>query len=329
MTDPAALLLERGRDLTEPAMRQAVDALPGSIRHIAGYHFGWWDQYGNPFDALSGKALRPTIVLMCAESAGGTAAEAVPPAVAVELVHNFSLIHDDVMDGDTMRRHRPTVWKVFGPGPAILAGDALLTLAFDVLAVSGHPRVAEASKVLNAAVQELLEGQAEDLAFEDRETVTLAECFQMARHKTAALLETSAALGALFVGATTEITVALRSFAADIGLAFQIIDDLLGIWGSPVSTGKPIYSDLRSRKKSLPVVAAMTSGTEAGDRLAAVYGGEADLAVLARLVESAGARDWCRGQADVLTDRALAALPARKAFNGLAELARLMTSRDH
>ncbi|WP_020522065.1 polyprenyl synthetase family protein [Catelliglobosispora koreensis] len=330
MTDlAAALLLERGREVTEPALRRATDSLPGSIRHIAGYHFGWWDKFGNPSVTSNGKALRPTLVLLAAEAAGGSAAVATPAAVAVELVHNFSLIHDDVMDGDETRRHRPTVWKVFGPGPAILAGDALLTLAFDVLALSGHPRVAEASKVLNAAVVELIEGQAEDLAFEERERVSLKECFQMARHKTAALLECSATLGAIFGGASLEVAASLRAFAGDLGLAFQVVDDLLGIWGDPASTGKPVHSDLRSRKKSLPVVAAMTSGTEAGRKLAAAYGGDEDAAVLAGLVEAAGARDWCLAQADVLTDRALSALPRDPAFRALAELARLMTARDH
>lgn len=324
MTESPALL-EWGRGLTEPTLREAIDSLPGSMRHVSGYHLGWWDADGNPQHGNSGKALRPTLALLAAEAVGGEASAATAAAVAVELVHNFSLIHDDIMDGDTLRRDRPATWTVFGTGPAMLAGNAMLTLAFDALAVGDHDVAAQASKMLNHAVVELLEGQAEDLAFEKRDDVEVAECFAMLRRKTAALLECAAGLGALLGGGSASQTRRLRSYAADLGLAFQTMDDVMGIWGDPARTGKPPFSDLRSRKKSLPVVAALASGTEAGRILAIEYHNGADTSALARLIEQAGAREWCLKRAEELTNRAIDML-APPLDGALTSFARLITS---
>uniref|UniRef100_UPI0013C2CBF8 polyprenyl synthetase family protein n=1 Tax=Allorhizocola rhizosphaerae TaxID=1872709 RepID=UPI0013C2CBF8 len=302
--------LHRGRALVDPALREAVDNLPGSLRRIAGYHLGWWDAQGlHENGTAAGKALRPALALLAAEAVGGTAADALPAATAVELVHNFSLLHDDVMDGDAMRRHRPTAWSVFGVGSAILCGDALLALAFDVLAASGRPQSTEAARMLAAAVADLIAGQGEDLAFELRDDVDLNECLAMARKKTAALLEASMGLGALFGNGSASRIELLREFGADVGLAFQLSDDLLGIWGDPALTGKPVYSDLRRRKKSLPVVAALGSGAAGGARLAEAYRhrrplSDEELAALAGAVERAGGRAFCAQLAGELLGRA-------------------------
>ncbi|GGK75898.1 dimethylallyltransferase [Sphaerisporangium melleum] len=334
----AAEVLAWSRDLTGPPMRAAVDTLPPSMRRIAGYHFGWLDEHGRPASGGAGKAVRPALVLLAAEAAGGSAEDAVPAAVAVELVHNFSLLHDDVMDGDATRRHRPTAWSVFGVSGAILAGDALLTLAFDVLATASSLRTPEAARVLSAAVLDLVEGQSADTSFETREEVTLPEVVAMAEGKTGALLATSCALGGLAGGAGVERVECLRAFGARLGLAFQVVDDLLGIWGDPAVTGKPVHSDLRNRKKSLPVVAALTSGTPAGDELAAFYRREqtpspGELAHAAGLVEAAGGRAWAQAYADELLGEALAhltaATPAPRPAAELHALAHLLTHRDH
>ncbi|MEU4746867.1 family 2 encapsulin nanocompartment cargo protein polyprenyl transferase, partial [Actinosynnema sp. NPDC023658] len=302
-------VLEWSRAGLDPALRAAVDRLPDSMRAIAGYHFGWWDERGTPTGADAGKAIRPALVLLGAQAVGGAVNTALPAAVAVELVHNFSLLHDDVMDGDTTRRHRATAWHVFGVNPAILAGDALLTLAVDVLAGSGHPQAQQAIRVLSTAVQRLLEGQSADLAFEERADVRVAECVRMAEGKTGALLGGSCALGALFGGGRPDQVEQLRSFGERVGLAFQFVDDLLGIWGDPAVTGKPVYSDLRNRKKSLPVVAALTSDTPAGRELHALYHSDreltpTELARAAELIESSGARAWSQDRADDLLARA-------------------------
>ncbi|GAA0502967.1 family 2 encapsulin nanocompartment cargo protein polyprenyl transferase [Saccharopolyspora thermophila] len=330
--------LTRSRAVVDPALRVAVDRLPTRMQQIAGYHLGWWDERGNPVHADRGKAIRPAMVLLSAAAVGGDPKAAVPAAVAVELVHNFSLLHDDVMDGDVTRRHRPTAWTVFGSGPAILAGDALQALAVEVLAGCGHPEATTAVRTLHTAVLNLINGQVADLAFEDRRSVDLAECQRMARDKTGALLGCACALGAMFGGGSAEQVARLRGFGERLGLAFQHVDDLLGIWGDPAVTGKPVFSDLRTRKKTLPVVSALTSGTSAGRRLAAIYLRNqplsgSDLAHAAELIELAGGRTWSQNQADELLAAALGDLrradPGPRGAEELSALAQLVTCRDH
>ncbi|MFC0547140.1 family 2 encapsulin nanocompartment cargo protein polyprenyl transferase [Kutzneria chonburiensis] len=334
----AADVLAWSRNLVDPAMRAAVDTLPASMRRVAGYHYGWWDADGTPRSGDAGKAIRPTLAVLCADAVGGSIVDAVPAAVAVEMVHNFSLLHDDVMDGDVSRRHRPTAWTVFGTGPAILAGDALLTLAFDVLAGSGHPGSRDAMRMISTAVQDLVEGQCEDVSFEERSDVDLSECLGMAGEKTGALLACSTAIGALYGGGTTAQIEHMRVFGEHLGLAFQLVDDLLGIWGDPRVTGKPVHSDLVSRKKSLPVVAALTSGEPAAAELASLYGrqdslSDVELARAAELVDLAGGKSWTQREAVDQLDLALAELalaaPVPRAAAELTALARLVTRRDH
>ena len=331
-------VLAWSRSLVEPALRTAVDTLPSSLSRIAGYHLGWWDEHGHPVRVSGGKAIRPALALLSAQAVGGTAAKAVPAAVAVELVHNHSLLHDDVMDGDLTRRHRRTAWTVFGTNPAILAGDALLVLALDVLAASEHPAAVEAIQMLTAAVQELLNGQNADLSLEQRSGVELAECVQMAEGKTAALIGCACALGAVFGGGRPEQVGDLHGFGMHLGLAFQHVDDLLGIWGDPAVTGKPVHSDLCSRKKSFPVVAVLTSQTPAGRELAELYHRDqplsgTDAARAADLIDIAGGRAWGQAQADGLLAQAMrelqSASPAPQAAAELGALARLATHRDH
>ncbi|HEX6405497.1 MAG TPA: family 2 encapsulin nanocompartment cargo protein polyprenyl transferase [Pseudonocardiaceae bacterium] len=331
-------VLAWSRGLVEPALRSAVGTLPSSMLRIAGYHLGWWDEHGHPVRVSGGKAIRAALVLCSAQAVGGTAGASVPAAVAVELVHNHSLLHDDVMDGDLTRRHRRTAWSVFGVNPAILAGDALLVLALDVLAGSGHPAATDGTRMLTAAVQNLLDGQSADLSFEQRAAVELAECVRMAQCKTAALLSCACAMGAAFGGGRPEQVACLRGFGMQLGLAFQHVDDLLGIWGDPAVTGKPVHSDLRSHKKSLPVVAALASETPAGRELATLYDrdepcSETEAAHAAELIDIAGGRAWSQAQAEDLVAHAMRELqsagPTPRAAADLAALARLATHRDH
>lgn len=327
-------ILAWSREITDPALRDGVSQLPPSMRRIAGYHFGWWDAAGEPTPGTeAGKAVRPALVLLAAQAMGGTADVAVPAAVAVELVHNFSLLHDDVMDNDPVRRHRPTAWTVFGIADAILAGDALLALASHTLSQTGSTAV----EVLNRCVIELCQGQSSDMEFEQRDQVRLDECCKMVAGKTGSLLGCACTLGALAAGADSRRTRLLRSFGRHLGLAFQLVDDLLGIWGDPAVTGKPVHSDLANRKKSLPVVAALASGTPAAAELAQLYRrsklGPDHLVRAAALVEESGAREWARRKANQEIDLATGSLAAAdcrpQAGAELRELARLITSRDH
>jgi geranylgeranyl diphosphate synthase, type I len=302
------------RDLVSPAISGWLDRLSPDVRIVAAYHLGFAEADGTPVPGgQGGKALRPALALLSARAAGAAPERGVAAAAAVEFVHNFSLLHDDIMDGDTERRHRPTAWTVFGVGAAILAGDALLCLAQDMLLADSAPQGVWAARCLNAAVHRLIAGQGADLAFERRADVTLDECLQMAGDKTAALMACACSIGAIGVGAPAEVAMGLAGFGAHAGLAFQLTDDLLGIWGAPEVTGKPVRADLRARKKSLPVVAALTSGTAAGAELAGLLArpdalGEDDLLHAAGLVEAAGGRQWAESEADEQLSAALTSL---------------------
>jgi geranylgeranyl diphosphate synthase, type I len=323
------------RRQVEPALRALVDRLDHRNRRVAGYQLGFWDADGTPTDAV-GKGLRPAFALLAARAAGAAPAAGVPAAAAVELVHTFSLLHDDLMDGDTERRHRPTAWVVFGPGPAVLAGDALLSLAYEALAEGPHG--AAAARRLSVAVSQLIAGQAADIDFEHRSDVTLDECLQMAADKTAALVSGACALGALVAGGSDDVVEGMSRFGQQVGLAFQLVDDLLGIWGEPERTGKPVRADLHARKRSVPVVRAATSDSPAGRAFAAIYqsGGEldeADLQRASRLIEEAGAREWTAQRADELVRAAIDTvreLPVPDdVCTELSDLAAFITGRDY
>ncbi|WCD88617.1 (2E,6E)-farnesyl diphosphate synthase [Streptomyces xanthophaeus] len=333
----AAALLERTRETVNPELRRTVESLPAMMRRVAMYHFGWEHADGSPAAGLAGKAVRPALVLAAAQAVRGPAGRGEDPvraAVAVELTHNFTLLHDDVIDKDVQRRGRATAWTVFGMSDAIITGDAMMALALSVLAQDGHPASAEAAARLTACVVELCAGQQADCAFEQRANVSLDECLTMATAKTGALLGCACALGALYAGAGPDEVDAMDSFGREAGLAFQLIDDLIGIWGDPGHTGKPAGADLIARKKSLPVVAALTSGTSAGEELAALYAGPmsgAEVSAAADAVDRAGGRDWAQAHAADRMGRAVQqlsrAVPDLGAAGGLLALAEFVTRR--
>ncbi|MFD8199292.1 family 2 encapsulin nanocompartment cargo protein polyprenyl transferase [Streptomyces sp. NPDC059701] len=337
----AAELLRSSRASVDPELRSAVALLPAAMRRVALYHFGWQHADGTPASGNAGKAIRPALVLASAAALGGPGARAaaVRAAAAVELVHNFTLLHDDVMDRDATRRHRPTAWAVFGDADAILAGDALQALAVRLLATDAHPAAAAAAARLADCVMELCEGQQVDTAMERRapDEVTLGETLVMAEAKTGALLGCACAVGALYAGAADEDVRALDAFGREAGLAFQLIDDVIGIWGDPGHTGKPAGADLAARKKSLPVVAALAAGTPEAAALAELYaapyaGDEEELERTALAVERAGGRDWAQAQAADRMARAMQelarAVPEPEAAGGLLALAEFVTRRS-
>lgn len=336
----AAVILEASRASVDPELRAAIDSLPGSMRRVALYHFGWEHADGTPTAGNAGKAIRPALVLAAATALGGPTARAAAlrAAAAVELIHNFTLLHDDVMDRDTTRRHRPTAWTVFGDADAILAGDALQALALGLLAADPHPASSVAAGRVAACVVELCAGQQADTAMEKRgpADITLDEVLVMAEAKTGALLGCACAVGALYAGAAEEDVDALDAFGREAGLAFQLIDDVIGIWGDPRHTGKPAGADLAARKKSLPVVAALTSGTPAAGELAELYAAPyapADLDRTTLAVERAGGREWAQEQAADHMSRAMyelaRAIPDPESAGGLLSLAEFVTRRSN
>ncbi|NUS85766.1 MAG: polyprenyl synthetase family protein, partial [Streptomyces sp.] len=270
--------------------------------------------------------LRQALAVLGAEAAGAPGATAVAGAVAVELIHAFSLLHDDIMDGDETRRRRASVWKAYGTGPAVLAGDALFALAVQTLAESHGPHGGAAIRQLSGALGDLVRGQAEDLLFESRpwtgpDAVRTAEYRAMAEGKTGALLGCAAALGAQLAGAPEPVVTALDRAGRHVGVAFQAVDDLLGIWGDPRVTGKPVHGDLRRRKKTLPVLAALAADGPAARELAALLTGNLDADApdadapddaavhrAAELVEEAGGRAATLAEAHHHLDAARAQL---------------------
>jgi geranylgeranyl diphosphate synthase type I len=334
-TIPVAI--SEGRALVDEAMRAAVERLDPWTRRVSAYHLGWIDAEGRPVEA-GGKALRPGLALLSARAAKAAPEAALSGAVAVELVHAFSLLHDDIMDGDRMRRHRPAAWTVFGSSAAILGGDALLALAGELLLDERTRGAHWAARCLAAATRRLIAGQALDLDFEERQDVSLEECLTMSADKTAALLACACSIGAMLGEGETELINELTAFGSELGVAFQLMDDILGIWGSPGSTGKPVLSDLRARKKSLPVVAALTAGTAASGRLADLYArpephGEDELREMALLIEEAGGRAWVEAEAAQRLAEAERHLANADMDDGVraefADIARFVVARDH
>jgi geranylgeranyl diphosphate synthase type I len=337
-------VLARSRRAVEPAMRAAVDRLAPEIRQLAAYHMGWTDTDGKPVAAPGGKGIRPTLAVLGAEAAWADSPVGIPGGVAVELVHNFSLIHDDIIDTDIERHHRPTVWSVFGVGRAIVAGDALQILAHQLLLESSPVTGTAASRALADATADMIAGQADDIAFEKRRNVTVEQCTAMSAAKTGALLGCAASIGAILAGAPEATVGALRDYGRHLGLAFQAVDDLLGIWGDPATTGKPAGSDLRQRKKSMPVVSALAAGGAEADELRALILGPAEAAEslpplgpdeverATFLVEACGGREWTAVRAKSNLDAALGALERVRLsaipHRDLADLAVFVVERD-
>jgi geranylgeranyl diphosphate synthase type I len=301
-TDSVANVLERARELTQPLMRDAVDRLAPNIRNVVSYHLGWTDADGNATTVKGGKGIRAALAMLSAEAVWADTAVGAPGGVAIELVHNFSLIHDDLMDGDLERRHRPTVWALWGPSVALIAGDALSTLATDVLLACTSSASPAAAKALGEATAEMIAGQADDLAFEKRQTVSVEECMAMSAAKTGALLGCAASIGAVLADAPPTTVRALRDFGRHLGLAFQAVDDLLGIWGDPATTGKPAGNDIRQRKKSMPLVAALAAGDDEARELRALLFDESSPQANGKGHQTtSGAPDWAPVQAKPLT----------------------------
>ena len=226
------------------------------------YHMGWADEAFQSQQLPTGKRLRPILCLLACAEVGGDPVNALPAAAALEILHNFSLVHDDIEDGDETRRHRPTVWKLWGVPQGINVGDGMFALAF--AAMQRLPRRGVSAEITLKALDrftqmclDLTEGQHLDLGFETRDSVTVDEYVRMIQGKTAALVGASVGIGALIGNASQAQSGDLQRFGQSVGLAFQIQDDILGIWGNPTVTGKAAGNDILRRKKSLPLLYAL------------------------------------------------------------------------
>ena len=258
----------------EKEMR-AILALPEeTLKPLYGmmhYHMGWADQDLVPLHTYPGKHTRPFLLLLVCEAVSGDWHTAIPAAGAVELLHNFSLIHDDIEDHSPTRRGRSTVWSLWGIPHAVNVGDIMFAHAY--LAISrlqemnvSEEKIRVAFTRLNQTCISLCQGQYLDLEFEDRAQVDMALYMKMIENKTAALIACATEIGAVVGGASPAIVEHYRQFGRKLGLGFQIMDDILGIWGDPRITGKPICDDLRTKKKTLPVLHALETERKRGKR---------------------------------------------------------------
>ncbi|MFQ6121540.1 MAG: polyprenyl synthetase family protein [Dehalococcoidales bacterium] len=318
-------VFEKYRAEIDAELKLTLAQWQSPLYHMMRYHFGWVDDKGNPLPNPAGKALRPTLCLLACQAVGGDYHLALPAAAAIELVHNYSLIHDDIQDDDRERRHRPTVWSIWGKPQAINAGTAMRLLA-NVTLLRLRERGAPLEKQLCAQylIDEtslrLIEGQYLDISYESRFDISVNDYLSMIEGKTAALIACSLEIGALLGTDDKPVIESFRDIGRNLGLAFQIRDDIIGIWGDNKITGKPLGSDIWRRKKTFPILYALEkTGDGLRKELINVYQngtvGEKGIVTVLRILESVGARPQAQKTAEKYCHEAI------KAINKLALLA--------
>ena len=306
--------VEQEMRLVLRADHSEVDPFFGMIQ----YHMGWRDSELTPFSASAGKRIRPLLCLLSCESAGGEWHQALSGAAALEILHNFTLVHDDIQDASPTRRGRSTVWKIWGVEQAINAGDAMFALAH--IALGRLTRAGVAADTINRAMLRLDEtcidltyGQFQDMHFEERQTVSVQEYIQMIDGKTAALLSFSCELGAMVSDSNDLIIQHFASFGRDLGLAFQIRDDILGIWGDESLIGKSAANDIANRKKSLPVLYGLEESSALRDLYSQENEDEDFVLQAVSILNEAGAKDFAEEHEERYASSALEHLEAAQA----------------
>lgn len=301
------------------------------------YQMGWVNESLQPIEAISGKRIRPLVCMLANAASGGEWLQVTPAGAAIELLHNFSLIHDDIEDVSPTRRGRPTVWKIWGEAQAINSGDAMFTLAHTamngLLENGVEPAtVVRALRRFDETCFRLTEGQYADMDFETRDEVSVSEYIAMITGKTAVLLSLSAELGAVVAGAPQDVIDHYALFGLNLGLAFQVIDDILGIWGDETRTGKSVATDIATKKKTLPVL----YGLENSEQLRVLYRDrDADAAFVQEVVQlldevdtRAYAEERARAYSTAAIEHLTATAPAGDAGKALFQLVDMLLMRD-
>lgn len=291
------------------------------LHEMLAYHMGWAGEGAGA--ETQGKRLRPLLVLLTTAACNAKWEHALPAAAAIELIHNFSLIHDDVQDNSPLRRGRPTVWKKWGVAQAINAGDALFVLAHMALSALRENFTAEqafrSEQVIHNVCLDLTRGQFLDLHYEGCDDLTLEDYWTMIAGKTAALFSASAQVGAILGAAGEAAEQAYRDFGHYLGLTFQVQDDILGIWGDSARMGKSNESDLVSGKKSLPVLHGLSRAGEFARRRRQGRISAEEVPGLSEQLAREGARAFAQDQADRLMDLAIQSLRQADAQGEAAE----------
>lgn len=327
-------ILPKLEDELKRSVSLANDTGFGDLYEMLAYHLGWIGP-GSGLKAR-GKRIRPLMLLLTTSAAGGDWNCALPAAAAVELVHNFSLIHDDIEDDSPIRRGRPTIWKKWGMPQAINTGDAMFSLAhLTILRLESTTSTIialKSSRILHESCLQLTKGQFLDITYQEHVNLSMDAYWPMVEGKTAALLSASTGIGAVIAQCSDEVRLAYGEFGRSLGLAFQTKDDLLGIWGDAALTGKSAASDLITGKKSLPVLYGLSQNSDFSKRWAEgpIFANE--VSDIAKLLEDEGARDYTQNVSDNLTQKALDALseanPQGEAGKALVELANLLLNRQ-
>ncbi len=333
-------LLARYLPEVEEEMRavvQTADPRHADLFGMLRYHMGWADADFNPCQARTGKRIRPLLCLLTCEACGADWEQALPAASSVELMHNFTLIHDDIEDQDRTRRGRTTVWVLWGEAQAINAGDtlfALAQLALLRLSERGVPitTVVEALHSLNRTCVAITGGQYLDIGFEDRDDVSIADYLAMIERKTAALSACACEMGTTIAAAPDSQRQRLAAFGYHMGMTFQMRDDVLGIWGDPTVTGKPAGADIARRKKSLPIIHGLEQSGELRALLAQDVLTESDVHRATELLAETDSREYAEQLMLKHHSQALTALEEASvsgpAAQGLYELAQALLDRE-
>ena len=330
------------RDI-EAELKRIIGSKPSALYDILRYHLGWQDEQGYACREKPGKLTRPILCLLSCQAAGGNTSQILPAAASLELIHNFSLIHDDIEDASCERHHRPTVWKLWGQPQAVNAGDSAFTLAYLALLKLREKGIAatkvmRAIQVLGEACLELCEGQYLDIAYESRGDVTTEDYLKMITKKTAALMAASTSIGACLATEDERTVSYLYEFGKNLGVAYQIHDDILDIWGAEEKTGKPMKSDILHRKKTLPVVYGLENGKDKDrQKLKELYSQESieveDVTEVVEILNRSGARSYAQALEQQYYYQALTKLettglePSKQA--PLREAARSLMERDY
>lgn len=337
-------ILSRYTDAIEATIADNLSDVLPDLGNIIRYHLGWIDENCQPATKGRGKMLRPTIHLLVYEAITGQVNTALPTAAFLEMLHNFSLLHDDIEDNDRERRGRPTAWVIWGQPRAINVGDALFSLAFQALhrldmTMLPPETVLAVFRMMSDVCVTLIQGQELDMNFERRLDVTPDMYLDMIYRKTGALIE-AAVLGAVKLATSDEmLTQHYQEFASNIGLAFQIQDDILGIWGDADKTGKSADNDLRNKKKTLPIIYMLTQARGGhAEKLKLCYSSteplsELDIAFVRDCLASTKAYEYTKDVAAQYYEQAFTALNkidiANEAQTGLKTLAHFLSTRTH
>lgn len=341
MSDELKNLSQEMLPALEDEMRTVLkmeDTPPDPFFGMMQYHMGWVDTQLQPVDEYGGKRIRPLLTLLACQAAGGKWSQALPAAAAIEILHNFSLVHDDIEDASPTRRGRKTVWNIWGEPQAINCGDAMFAVAhLTICRLSERDvppeTVVRAFRRFDETCLNLTHGQYRDMDFETRNDVRVDDYIKMITGKTAVLLSLCTELGALVAAQDEEVITHYAEFGRNLGLAFQVIDDILGIWGDETKTGKSAATDIVTKKKTLPVL----YGLERNSALQEMYRvAEPDNDFVRQVVEildQTGAREYAESRASTYSAAALwhleVARPVGEAAEALSQLAAMLLQRDY